>query len=675
MAAMTRSGIIELPEKLVPVFSGEALYRGAYGGRGSAKSRSFAKMAAVHGLRCAQAKQSGVIVCGREFQNSLDESSMAEVKQAIESEPWLAKNYEIGEKYIRTKDGRIDFTFVGLRRNIESVKSTARIRLLWVDEAEPVSEVAWQKAIPTVREEGAEIWVTWNPERRASATNQRFRINPPLDSKIVEVNYKDNPWFPSVLEQIRQEDERVRPDQYGHVWLGDYATAHVGAYFARHLNEAQEEGRISKVMRDPLLPIRVYCDLGGTGAKSDAFAMWVCQFVGREVRVLDYYEAVGEPLAVHVQWLRDGGYGKADIYLPHDGASHDMVFDVSFESAFRQAGFKTEVIPNQGRGAAKMRIEAARRLFPSVWFNKETTEAGRDALGWYHEKRSEDVRDVGLGPEHDWCLKAGTQILTPIGWRKVEDICEHDKVLTPIGERRILRSGIVRVTGEWVTVKGIRCTPEHRFFTSRGLVRSDRLLSSEEFWTRDAWGLSFLGYLSAVCCFGLKTGITLATQEGKPASADAARCSFIGWFMRLCMVRSRRAMRSITSMMTRLITTLTTSKLCPALPTAAATNPSRGISASAEFAAGNLAVTRCSVSDAVPSVSERIAHEPSAPVEPAYNLTVDVDECYFVRGDDDRAYLVSNSSHGSDAFGLLAVAYEMPQGRPQKLKYQQIGIV
>ena len=88
---------------------------------------------------------------------------MAEVKQAIESEPWLADNYEIGEKYIRTKDGRIDFTFVGLRRNIESVKSTARIRLLWVNEAEPVAEVAWQKAIPTVREEGAEIWITWNP--------------------------------------------------------------------------------------------------------------------------------------------------------------------------------------------------------------------------------------------------------------------------------------------------------------------------------------------------------------------------------------------------------------------------------------------------------------------------------------------------------------------------------
>ena len=396
------AGRIELPEKLIPVFSGEALYRGAYGGRGSAKSRSFAKMAAVHGLRCALAKESGVIVCGREFQNSLDESSMAEVKQAIETEPWLAANYEIGEKFIRTRDGRIDFSFVGLRRNIESVKSTARIRLLWVDEAEPVSEMAWQKAIPTVREENAEIWVTWNPERRASATNQRFRVNPPENSKIVELNWRDNAWFPSTLDQIRREDEAKRPEQYPHIWEGEYAIAHAGAYYAKFLSDASQEGRIGRVTRDPLMAVRAYCDLGGTGARSDAFAMWICQFVGREVRVLDYYEMVGQSLGVHVDWLRERGWGKAQIFLPHDGATHDRVYDVSFESAFRAAGFSVEVIPNQGRGAAKARIEAARRLFPAVWFNAETTEAGRDALGWYHEKRSDDWREVGLGPEHDF---------------------------------------------------------------------------------------------------------------------------------------------------------------------------------------------------------------------------------------------------------------------------------
>jgi phage terminase large subunit len=393
---------VELPPKLVPVFAGEAMYRGAYGGRGSAKTRSFAKMAAIWGMKFAQANEAGVIVCGREFMNSLDESSLAEVKAAIASEPWLAGFYDVGEKFIRTKDGRIDFAFIGLRHNLDSIKSKSRIRLLWVDEAEPVSEAAWAKAIPTVREDGSEIWATWNPERKKSATHKRFRENPPSGSKIVEINWRDNPWFPSTLQKTRQEDKQKRPDQYDHIWEGGFATVVEGAYYAKPLSEAKSEGRIGNVARDPLMAIRAFWDIGGTGLRADAVSIWIAQFIAREIRILDYYEAQGQPLATHVQWLRDKGWGKAICVLPHDGSSNDKVFDVSYESALRDAQFETVVVPNQGKGAAMLRVEAARRIFPSCWFNAATTEAGRDALGWYHEKRSADDREVGLGPEHDW---------------------------------------------------------------------------------------------------------------------------------------------------------------------------------------------------------------------------------------------------------------------------------
>jgi phage terminase large subunit len=334
--------------------------------------------------------------------NSLDESSMAEVKAAIASEPWLASNYDVGEKYIRTADKRIDFAFIGLRHNLDSIKSKARIRLLWVDEAEPVSETAWMKAIPTVREEGAEIWVTWNPERKNSATHNRFRADPPAGAKIVQLNWRDNPWFPDILDKTRREDQTKRPDQYDHVWEGDFVTVVDGTYFAASLTAAKVQGRIGNVAKDPLMTVRAIWDIGGTGAKADACAIWIAQFIGREIRVLDYYEAVGQPLATHVAWLRERGWGKALCVLPHDGASNDKVYDVSYESALREAGFEVRVIPNQGKGAAKMRIESARRLFPSIWFNAATTEAGRDALGWYHEKKSDDARNIGLGPEHDW---------------------------------------------------------------------------------------------------------------------------------------------------------------------------------------------------------------------------------------------------------------------------------
>lgn len=394
---------VQLPPKLIPVFSGEAMFRGAYGGRGSAKTRSFAKMAAVWGIKFAQANKPGVIVCGREFMNSLEDSSMAEVKAAILSESWLADRYEIGDRFIRTKDRRIDFAFIGLRHNLDSIKSKSRIRLLWLDEAEPISEKAYQKAIPTVREEGSEIWINWNPEREDSATHKRFRLNPPADSKIVEMNYTDNPWFPDILKKTMQEDIEKRPEQVDHVWGGGFISVVEGAYFAKHLVLAKNQGRIGRVGADPLMSYRVFCDLGGTGARADAFSMWVCQFVGREIRVLDHYSAQGQPLATHVEWLRNQGYtkDKASIWLPHDGVQNEKMVDASFESAFKDLGYGVEVISNQGKGAAKKRVEAVRRIMDVCWFNEDTTKGGRKSLGWYHEKIDND-RSIGLGPEHDW---------------------------------------------------------------------------------------------------------------------------------------------------------------------------------------------------------------------------------------------------------------------------------
>jgi len=400
---MTKKAKVQIPPKLIPVFIKPARYRGAYGGRGSAKTRTFAKMAAIKAYQLSQAGERGLIVCAREFMNSLAESSFAEVREAIHSEGWLTPYFDIGERYIRTKDGRIEFAFIGLRHNLDSIKSKAKIFILWVDEAEPVSERAWIKAIPTVREHGSEVWVTWNPERKASATHQRFRINPPDNSIIVEMNWKDNPWFPDVLEEERQNDKKNRPEQYAHIWEGDFVTVVDGAYFAPHLSEAKEQGRIGHVAADPLMTIRLYADIGGTGAKADNFVFWACQFVGREIRVLDHYETQGQPLAHHLSWLRQKKYtpDRAQIWLPHDGATHDKVYNVSYESSLRDAGYEVTVVPNQGAGAAMTRVETTRRMFPSIWFNESTTGGGREALGWYHEKIDEQ-RQIGLGPDHDW---------------------------------------------------------------------------------------------------------------------------------------------------------------------------------------------------------------------------------------------------------------------------------
>lgn len=215
---------IQLPPKLIPAFIGDYDVRGSYGGRGSAKTRSFAKMTAVKAYEFAMAGKSGIVLCGRQYMNSLDDSSMEEVKHAIREEPWLDDFFEIGEKYIRTKCGSVEYKFAGLDRNISSIKSKARILICWVDEAEQVTEAAWVDLIPTIREEGSELWVTWNPKSKKSATNKRFRETKSERMIIVEMNWKDNPKFPDKLNRERLDDLKYRPDLYAHVWEGDYET-------------------------------------------------------------------------------------------------------------------------------------------------------------------------------------------------------------------------------------------------------------------------------------------------------------------------------------------------------------------------------------------------------------------------------------------------------------------
>lgn len=343
-------------------------------------------------------------VCIREVQKDLTQSAKLLIEDKLRKfKLGEGDGFKVFRDVIETPgDGII--IFKGMQDyTAESVKSLEKFKRAWWEEAQTATAHSLNLLRPTIREDGSEIWASWNPRRKLDPIDALLRgKSPPTGAKVVRANWSDNPWLPGVLVQERLDCKRDNPDQYEHIWEGDYVTVVEGAYYASSLSVAKTQGRIGNVAGDPLMTIRAYWDIGGTGAKADATAIWICQFIGREIRVLDYYEAQGQPLATHLTWLRDEGYSKALCILPHDGANNEKVIDVSYESAIREAQFEVEVIPNQGAGAAKMRIESARRLFPSIWFNASTTEAGRDALGWYHEKKSDDERNIGLGPSHDW---------------------------------------------------------------------------------------------------------------------------------------------------------------------------------------------------------------------------------------------------------------------------------
>jgi phage terminase large subunit len=393
---MTDTAEIRLPPKIVDVFEGEARYRGAYGGRGSGKTRSFALMTAVAGYRHGMSGLSGQILCAREHLNSLDESSLEEVKAAIKSVPWLLSYYEIGEKFVRSRDGRINYVFAGLRRNLDSIKSKARIIIAWVDEAEGVSDAAWQKLIPTVREDNSEIWVTWNPETKHSATHRRFRVNPPQDSKICEINWQDNPYFPKVLDKERKEDLKLRPDDYGHIWDGDMKVHADGAYYAVEMREAKAEGRITNVPYDRAVGVVTAWDLG----VGDSTSIWFAQFVGAEVRLIDYYESSGVGLDHYVALLNSKGYVYESHVLPHDVRVRELGSGKSRLETLGALGVRPITIAPQLM--VDDGIQSVRSMIPRCWFDAEKCERGVDAIRQYRR----DYDDKGMTwrgrPLHDW---------------------------------------------------------------------------------------------------------------------------------------------------------------------------------------------------------------------------------------------------------------------------------
>ena len=403
-----------------------ARYKGGRGGRGSGKSHFFAELLVDTAICKPGLRAVGI----REVQKTLKESAKKLIENKIQS-LGVGSLFEVQYDQIRTPGGGT-ILFQGMKdHSAESIKSLEDIDIAWVEEGQTLSQRSLSLLRPTIRGDNSEIWFSWNPTRKSDAVDVFLRDQENAGAVVVESNWSDNPWFPKVLEAERQLDLKLYPERYSHTWEGAYATAFEGGYYAKELLEAKRGGRvIDNLVVDPLLRIYSFCDIGGAGQRADAFTMWIVQFINDKVHLLDYYESRGQSLEYHVNWLRDNGWGRSIIVLPHDGANANAVSGKQYKDHWSDAGFETLVVKNQGQGAAMNRITAARRMFGRCWFEKSKTEAGRDALGFYHEKKDE-TRNIGLGPDHDWSSHAADSF-GMIGI-KLDDFVKILRPLAPIG--------------------------------------------------------------------------------------------------------------------------------------------------------------------------------------------------------------------------------------------------
>src|SRR6266446_1434782 len=319
----------ELELNTAPVFErllAPARYKGAWGGRCSCKSHFFATaMIKEH------AKPGELSVCIREVQKTLKESAKRLIEMKLASyNLGEADGFRAYEDRIATPgDGLI--IFMGMQNHTaESMKSLEGYSRAWCEQAETLSQKAFDILRPTIRAKNSELWFSWNPRRKVDIVDAFFRQgDPPSNSVCVMANWRDNPWWNKTLEAERRECLDHQPELYDHIWEGDYEKIVSGAYYAQALTLARGNGRISKCYADPLMSLKCFWDIGGTGAKADHTVIWVAQFKGREIYVLDYYEAQGQDLGTHIGWLRKHKYEDALMVLPHDGAAHDKVFAVS----------------------------------------------------------------------------------------------------------------------------------------------------------------------------------------------------------------------------------------------------------------------------------------------------------------------------------------------------------
>ena len=381
---------IELPEKLVELLFTPARYKVAYGGRGSAKSWSYAKSLLTLG-RIKKEK----ILCAREIQKSIKDSVHAVLKNQIDRMK-LSDFYKVQETTIIGKNGT-EFIFAGLKHNIDNIKSMEGITKAWVSEAHNVSKSSWDKFIPTIREENSEIWIDFNPELEDDETHKRFVLNPPPNARVAKVNYYDNPWFPDVLRDEMEACKAKNYDDYLNIWEGHCRQALEGAVYADELRKAREENRITSIPYTSIIPVDCYFDLG----HSDATAIWFAQSVGHEFRYIDYYENQFKKIQHYIEEMQARKYIFGRIILPHD-AEYETLNAERTTAQIVRASFPNATVIVLPRMGIIDGIDAARTIFNQCWFDEKKCADGLQALRHYKYDKDPDTGKTSKNPIHDW---------------------------------------------------------------------------------------------------------------------------------------------------------------------------------------------------------------------------------------------------------------------------------
>lgn len=372
-------------------------YKILKGGRGSGKSWSVSRKLLLTGLR-----RPVKVLCTRELQKSIKQSVHALLKAQIKLLN-LQDYYRVTEHTITGLNGS-EFIFMGVRFNSDEIRSTEGLTHCWIEEAHSITETSWDIIDPTVRSEGSEIWVTYNPRFKFDYIHKKFTIDtPPPDSMVLQVNHDQNEYFTSVMKRQMAHMKETDYEKYLHVWEGQVRSLADGAIFGKQVSRIKQLGQRLFIPVENNIEVDTFFDIG----KNDATAIWFMQQVGNELRLIDYYENRLEEVSHYVKHMKSMDYNYGSHYLPHDAGHRRLGMVRNIEEQFNDGGIKptviVPVIPDKNQA-----IELCREAFPRYWFHTGNDERGKrcergwDALCNYRYKFRDEDNVFSLKPHHDW---------------------------------------------------------------------------------------------------------------------------------------------------------------------------------------------------------------------------------------------------------------------------------
>ena len=347
-------------------------FKVAYGGRNGLKSWSFAD--AIIALGCGQRLR---VVVGRQVLKSLADSAHKLFCDRIEA-LGLNSFYQVLENKIRGANGT-EISYGGLNElTAQSAKSLEAVDIYWVEEAQTVSDEAWQVLLPSIRAPNSEVWVSFNPGMDTDPTWKRFVEHPPKGAVVVKSTWeyaKACGFFTEKMEEQRKYDLQYYPQDYDNIWEGKPRTVVAGAIYAREIMEMIEEQRIRPTPYDPRLPVHTVWDLGWNDAMS---IIMVQKPTPSTLNVINYLEDSFKTYAEYIADLNALRYVWGTDWLPHDGASKDPKTGQSAQQVLAGLGRKVKVI---GRGDVEAGIRSARMMFPRCYIDNTTRKRASGHLG------------------------------------------------------------------------------------------------------------------------------------------------------------------------------------------------------------------------------------------------------------------------------------------------------